>query len=377
MRERRSRRHSILALLFALEMQCTVDVTLSVTNADVPAPRDDDRLDGGEGDVAIDSPVEDVVFDAIEPDVPWDATIELDGNGHDASPNVGRWQRVAVPTFADLRAVWGSDARDVWIVGDRSTLLRWTGTIWSPYASPAPSTSYRGVWGSAPDDVWAAGYDTFGNLVVVRWDGRSWSRWPTMPMRYLPRAVWGTSRSDAWIVGSPVDFSGDIVLRWDGTRWSTIRTGGSPTRYLDIGGTRADDLWIIALDDTLLRWDGARFDPRAATLPVAVVTFELGLWSSGVGELWITGDAGTMHRFERGAWSSVNAGTRNLLRSVWGVDANHVWAVGTRGTIARYNGRAWGALEDLTPRTLFSVWGSSADDVWVVGEGGTVLHSVP
>ncbi|MBL8684030.1 MAG: hypothetical protein JNK05_32960 [Myxococcales bacterium] len=366
---------------------CTIDVSLVKDRADAAAESDVSSRDIAspvDAPDVVEAPPDVIGIDAVTADAQEDALVDAiddadaanaDGAITDAS--VGVWQRVTSPTGSDLRAVWGFGPRDVWIVGDRSTILRWTGTTWSPVSTPAANTSFRSVWGSAPDDVWAVGYDTGGWLVIVHFDGRTWIRVPAPAVRYLPRSVFGMSRTDAWIVGGRVEFSDDIVFRWDGVRWNTIRTGGNRTRYLDIGGTSPTDLWIVALDDTMLRWNGTTFVAPAATLPVAVVTFELGLWAMGPEEFWVTGDAGTMHRFERGTWTSVNTGTRNLLRTVWGIDRSCVWAVGTRGTIARSNGVSWAAIEDITPRTLFGVWAASADDAWAVGEGGTILHSVP
>ena len=355
--------------------RCTIDVALvrergdSTTAHDVAPPRDEDAAVDAYDAREFDSPEEDASAPADSGDA------SADGPTSDAA--VGAWQRVLAPTLSDLRSVWGFGSRDVWIVGDRSTILRWTGTVWAPVANPASNTSFRSVWGIAPNDVWAAGYDTFGTLVIVHYDGRSWARVPAPPVRYLPRAVFGTSSADVWIVGGRVEYSDDILFRWNGTRWNSVRTGGTRTRYLDIGGTSPNDLWIVSLDDTMLRWNGLSFIAPAATLPVAVVTFEIGLWASGVDEFWVTGDAGTIHRYERGSWSSMNAGTRNLLRSIWGLDRSNLWAVGTRGTIARSNGTSWTAVEDVTPRTLYGVWAASPDDAWVVGEGGTILHSIP
>jgi hypothetical protein len=350
---------------------CTIEVTLSYAS---DAGAEASALDVSARDGAwVDADgMEGGGRDAPEVDASADGGEAPDGGDAGASA----WMRVPVPTFADLRGVWGSGPRDVWIVGDRGALLRWNGASWTPYPSPVPNVSFRDVWGTAADDVWAVGYEFGGSLVILRWNGARWTRDPLPPTRYIPRAISGTSRNDAWIVGGPTEFAGDTVLRWDGIRWSTMRTGGRPTRYLDVGGAAPTDVWMLALDDTLLRWDGTQWTSPAATLPVAVVSFELGLWAVDVGELWLTGDAGTLHRYRGGAWSSVNAGTTNLLRNVWGLDRNTGWAVGSRGTIARWDGTSWTALEEVTGRALLSVWASAANDAWVVGESGTVLHSI-
>ncbi len=343
---------------------CTVDVTLARDPA--ADAHGQDVGDDADASSSADS-AETSVPDAELPDA---ATSDA---GADAAPQ--QWLRVFVPTNADLRGIWGTSSRDVWVVGDRGTLLHWTGTAWFSSPSPAGAVSYRDIWGSAANDVWAVGVDLSGLLSVAHYDGRSWFRWPLPPLRYAPRAIFGTARDDVWIVGGPFEYASDSVLRWDGARWNIVRTGGRATRYLDVGGTSPNDLWIVALDDTLLRWRGA-FELDAATLPVAVVSFELGLFASGPEEFWVTADAGILHRYMRGTWTSVDTGTRNTLRNVWGVDGRTLWAVGNRGTIVRFDGASWSVAEEVTPRTLLSVWASSASDAWVIGEGGTVLHSV-
>lgn len=313
--------------------------------------------------------------------VPPDGGPRDEAGGPDAGSEGGadggaqQWIRVSSPTTADLRGIWGSSSRDVWIVGDRGVILHWTGTAWSYAPNPIPFASYRDVWGSAADDVWAVGVESPGILAIAHYDGRSWARYPIAPTRYSPRAIFGTSRTDAWIVGGPFEFASDVVFRWNGGRWSSVRTGGSPTRYLDVGGVASDELWFVALDDTVMHWDGA-FSPEAATLPVAVVSFELGLWAAGRGDFWVTGDAGIVHHYTAGSWTSVDTGSTNLLRNVFGLHPSAIWAVGNRGTIARFDGVSWSAVEETTPRTLLSVWASSFNDAWAIGEGGTILHSV-
>lgn len=361
-----------VSLSIAAPTGCTLDVVLvhePASDAASDAPDEQARPDA-EPDAGIDASAEAGLADVTSESAP---DVSLVDAGSDAAAQ--QWTRVYVPTGSDLRSVWGSSSRDVWIVGDRGTILHWTGTVWSPVASPIRDAFYRDVWGSSANDVWAVGLEPIGNLVIAHYDGRAWTRVPLAPTRYSPRAVYGTSANDAWIVGGPLEFAGDTVLHWDGVRWSLMHTGGAPTRYLDIGGTGANDLWIVALDDTLLQWNGA-FQLVAATLPVAVVSFELGLWARGPQDFWVTGDAGVLYRYTSGAWTSVDTGTDNLLRNVWGLNTGTMWAVGNRGTIARFDGASWSVLEDTTPRTLLSVWGASATDAWAVGEGGTVLHSV-
>lgn len=71
------------------------------------------------------------------------------------------WSVVPSPTSADLHAIWGSSANDVWAVGDGGTVLHYDGTEWVPATiglGPGDSPDrLNAVWGSGPDDVWIAG----------------------------------------------------------------------------------------------------------------------------------------------------------------------------------------------------------------------------
>jgi hypothetical protein len=74
-------------------------------------------------------------------------------------------------TAPRLRAVWGSDASHVWVVGDGGTVLFWNGTLWAPQLSGAGTAeTLYAVWGSGPRDVWVAG--TAG---ARHFNGQSWS----------------------------------------------------------------------------------------------------------------------------------------------------------------------------------------------------------
>ena len=65
--------------------------------------------------------------------------------------------------------IWGSSPTNIWAVGDRTAILRYTGTSWQRGPSGTSEILY-GIWGSGPGDMWAAG--NLGRL--VHYDGTSW-----------------------------------------------------------------------------------------------------------------------------------------------------------------------------------------------------------
>lgn len=101
--------------------------------------------------------------------------------------------------------VWGSAADDVWVVGselgnDRSVLLHWDGSRWSPttmdWGVDGQGALY-GIGGTGPDDVWAVG----GFGLTMHWDGAAWSvvtRYDSGSAQY--NAVWAATPSDVWAV---------------------------------------------------------------------------------------------------------------------------------------------------------------------------------
>ena len=65
---------------------------------------------------------------------------------------VARWNGTAWSTTASgvttqLNSIWGSDASNLYAVGDRGTLLKWNGTSWSPQVSGS-SQVLNAVFGS-------------------------------------------------------------------------------------------------------------------------------------------------------------------------------------------------------------------------------------
>src|SRR5215472_15292457 len=221
-----------------------------------------------------------------------------------------------LPTNA-LYGVWGSEASDVWAVGDGGAILHWDGSAWMPVPSGTTDT-LLGVWGSGASDVWAVGLDG----TIFHWDGIAWT---SVSSGTSLTGVWGSEASDVWAVGG----SGTI-LHWDGSAWTGVSSG--TTNKLN------------------------------------------SVWGSGASDVWAVGRFGTILHSEGSAWTTISSGTTNTLYGVWGSGVSDVWAVGLDGTIVHWDGSAWMPVPSGTTDTLLGVWGSGASDVWAVGFEGTILH---
>jgi hypothetical protein len=152
------------------------------------------------------------------------------------------WTPVAVPTSADLTAVWGSGSGDVWAVGDAGTAIHWNGSAWTAWRT-ATTGDLSAISGSGPDNVWAVSPGPSTGQ-VIRFDGTSWS-----VMRSAP-GDWYTDVSvlaadDVWITAH----SG--FLHWTGSGFELVPSPGpADATPSNIKAYARDDVWA----DSAMRW---------------------------------------------------------------------------------------------------------------------------
>ena len=135
--------------------------------------------------------------------------------------------------------VWGSSARDVWVVGSNwienkgvfPKILRFDGTSWTymEVESLGEYTYLNAVWGTAPNDVWIAGFFTTADreehTIVFHFDGKALARVDDAQVAY-PGTIWGAGPEYILIGGM------EKVARWNG---SNVRTWSScPTAHFQL-----------------------------------------------------------------------------------------------------------------------------------------------
>jgi len=111
------------------------------------------------------------------------------------------WTPVDSKSNAPLESLWGSSANDVWAVGDRGEIRRFSGGTSFAVVDGVPTTeSLHGVWGSGPKDVWVVG----DAGTILHFDGATWTKaTAAFPLGKKPdlRGVWGSGPNDVWVVG--------------------------------------------------------------------------------------------------------------------------------------------------------------------------------
>jgi photosystem II stability/assembly factor-like uncharacterized protein len=257
-------------------------------------------------------------------------------------------------TGNNLNGVWGSSARDVFVVGDEGTILHYDGSVWKPM----PSSTDQGLfatWGSSARDVYATG----DNGTFLHYDGNVWFPQKSYPYVQLG-AVWGASGSDVY-------FTADNVIRhYDG---NVFRMSGDADAVLRaLWGSSANDVYATGDDGTFLHYDGNVWFPQKSYPYVRLGA----VWGTSGSNVYFTADNGIRHY--DGTVFRMSGAADSVLRALWGSSANDVFAAGDNGTILHYDGTAWSPMQSDTTSHLYDLWGSSGGDVFAVGGGGTILH---
>jgi hypothetical protein len=134
------------------------------------------------------------------------------------------WNSTAVPgsNHLVLRDVWSKAGAGAFAVGDDNssdsgptgTVLRFDGTAWTP-VSGAGANPLKAVWGTSASDVFVVG----DNGIILHFDGSTLTAM-TSPTPETLVDVWGNASNDVFAVG----LSGTI-LHYDGTEWMVQPSG--------------------------------------------------------------------------------------------------------------------------------------------------------
>ena len=141
------------------------------------------------------------------------------------------WTGAKILNAPALNGVWGSGPRDVYVVGDRGTILHSTdgGLGWTEPTSHTQA-GLAGVWGAGTTDVFIVGA---GGTILHSGDGGKTFAPQTSGVTSDLYAVWGTSKNDVWAVGA------------DGTVLHT--TGGSWGKAVALAGASSTILTAVGL----------------------------------------------------------------------------------------------------------------------------------
>lgn len=210
--------------------------------------------------------------------------LSLDDRGILIKRTASQWEEVKVPGVTGLAAIWGADAKNIFMVG-RSTnaaggmiqLMRYDGTAFKSW--PISSTiTFTAIWGSGPKDVYAVGKKG----VVYHFNGTWWTRiaGPGDLGDKDLNAIWGRGPKEIWGVG-------DGIFRFDGKKWET-HLGGSTPQYQGVWGIETGDVFAVGGQGGIKRHDGKEWSQMTVSK-----SLRLGpIWASGL-DAFVAGSIGT------------------------------------------------------------------------------------
>ncbi len=287
-------------------------------------------------------------------------------NGACASMQPNTWTPQTAGTTRALYGVWGSPAGDLFITGDKGTVLQAArGSSFAPLSSSS-SNQLAGVWGTDATNVLSVGWsgaDQGGAIFRPQLDG-SWAGGGLV--KDALSGVWGSAVDNVYAVGD----EGTILHNQGGRSWSPEDAGSSQTLW-SVWGSSASDVYAVGGNGVIVHSaDGSTWSRQKS----GGRTELLGVWSASATDVWAVGRGGlVLHSGGDGNWAPETSGASDDLFAVAGVGGD-LWAVGDNGVIIHRAAGVWAPETSGTTRALFAVWGSATDGVFAVGDAGTILH---
>jgi hypothetical protein len=300
-------------------------------------------------------------------------------------------------TATSVGNAWAVGYSGIYDVSQKTLLLHWNGSKWSPVTTPKPVYGeLDGVYATAADNAWAVGFTSTANgnndeTLILHWNGKAWSRQSPVVPGYL-NAV-DQAAGNVWTVGET--YGPALIMHRTGGRWYVVPTpGAAVAQFLCVAVTGPDSAWAGGQvgdganpsASLLLRWNGSAWKPVASPLHGA---------GNGVYGL-ATGPSGTV--LAVGNNVSPKTGNTTPLSMVWNgkswrkasvpgavsglgnvgsIPGGTAWAVGNASNgpaVLHWTGKAW--AQYASPQVasqdyLYGVAASSTRNAWAVGTSQT------
>jgi hypothetical protein len=268
----------------------------------------------------------------------------------------------AAVTQKHLNAVWGRSDNDFFVVGAAGTILRYDGAKWAAQVSPT-TVDLHGVWGGS-SRVYAVGDEG----TILAYDGAKWTLLPS-PSKAQLAAVWGATENDIHIVGGDVQTTphSPVILRYSGTT-TAVALPSAEGALFSISGSAANNIYAVGEKALALRFDGNTWTKVA--LPIVSPTEPLrGAWARGAADVFIACPWGYVYHFDGASWSKSSVSWAGAL---WG-DSGRLFSVGELGNSSSLGSGGWARVETGCGNNLAGIWGSGKT-VLAVGGTGTILR---
>ena len=270
------------------------------------------------------------------------------------------WTPQEVIPGISFNDVWGSSVSDIYVVGDKGTILHYDGTKWSPMDS-STRNHLLSVWGSSDTDVYAVGKKG----TILHYDGSEWSSIESPAKKHL-HSVWGSSAVDVYAVGDK-----GLIVHYDGPDWSIVKPRTTEKHLYGVWGI-SSEAFAVGSKGAILNYDSSGW---GTVKPLPTKKHLYGIWGSSASDVYAVGEDGTMLRYDGTGWNESGYVTDEHVYGIWGSSATDVFAVGDNGTLLYNDGNGFQLINSGLVDRLNGVWGSSVTtDIFAVGANGVIFH---
>lgn len=268
------------------------------------------------------------------------------------------WSLVPVQSSGGLSRLSGSidpitNKREMWASGPAGTLLRYHDDRWSEFQPPAIfAPALGGAWVRGPDDVWIVGE----RGTIVRMDGAT-------PRVFALPPLGGAGPPD--LLGVFSSRAGAALAVGTGACWRLSQVGErldiaqeettelpNALHYADAWGVSGDDIWVSSVEGALFHYTVEQTEqgPKAGWRSIYQIPIPLGstarpplgrIFGTDARDVWFVGGDGATVHWDGQAFRERRTPSRAELSGVWTGCRGGAIAVGASGTIMRY-GRCQG-----------------------------------
>lgn len=269
------------------------------------------------------------------------------------------WRPMVSNTTEDLYEVFAKGAQ-AFAVGHNETIRELTPAGWTTVTT-GQYDCFSGAWISPSNILYVSGW---GGFMQSR-DAGVWT--PRDSGNFLG-GLWGTSDSNIYAPSN----NGNVI-RWDGTQFSSEFVS-SPGAVEEVWGADATHVYAVTSSGGVYFSSG---DGNWSLVHAPGVGPLSGVHGTSASNVYVTGNVGTVVRYNGTDWQTMTSNTSVYLWDVWAASRTDVFAVGDAGAIIHYDGVAWSPMVSNTAEDLLAVYGSSGSNVFAVGRNGAIVRYAP
>lgn len=250
-------------------------------------------------------------------------------------------------------------ASDCWMVGDAGALAHYNGTSWVVSAMPS-SANVHAVFAISSSNVWAVG--SVGS--IWHYNGTTWSLDVDTGNEEWNDVACATA-SDCWVVGNT-----GALAHYDGARW-VVSAIPSSANVRAIHVISATDIWAVGASGSIWHDDGSAWSLYTST--GSEQWNDVACTSSN--ECWAVGNAGAVATYDGVRWTRSTVPSSANINGMFALSRSDIWAVGASGHVWNYNGTSWSLHTDTgNGEDWQSVWMTSAGMGWMGDASGQLFH---